>query len=121
MATLYDRLGGETAINAAVDLLYRKVLADGLIAPFFETVDMERQIAMQKAFFTWVFGGPVYYTGRDMRQAHKRLDVKGLNDLHVDAFIEHVSTSLRELGIAERDILEVAVLANSARDDVLNR
>ena len=121
VATLYDRLGGETTVNAAVQQLYRKVLADGRIAPFFEMVDMERQIAMQKAFLGWVLGGPDRYTGRDMRQAHKHLVVKGLNDLHVDAFIEHVSTTLRELGVTERDILEVAALADSVRDDVLGR
>ena len=85
VATLYDRLGGETTVNAGVQQLYRKVLADGRIAPFFETVDMERQIAMQKAFLSWVLGGPDRYTGRDMRQAHKHLVVKGLNDSHVDA------------------------------------
>ena len=51
VATLYDRLGGETTVNAGVQQLYRKVLADGRIAPFFETVDMERQIAMQKASY----------------------------------------------------------------------
>jgi hemoglobin len=39
----------------------------------------------------------------------------------VDAFIEHVSTTLRELGVTERDILEVAALADSVRDDVLGR
>ena len=121
MATLYDRLGGETTVNAGVQQLYRKVLADGRIAPFFETVDMERQIAMQKAFLSWVLGGPDRYTGRDMRQAHKHLVVNGLNDSHVDAFIEHVSTTLRELGVTERDILEVAALADSVRDDVLGR
>jgi hemoglobin len=121
VATLYDRLGGETTVNAAVQQLYRKVLADGRIAPFFETVDMERQIAMQKAFLSWVLGGPDRYTGRDMRQSHKHLVVKGLNDSHVDAFVEHVSTTLRELGVTERDILEVAALADSVRDDVLGR
>jgi hemoglobin len=56
-----------------------------------------------------------------MREAHKHLVVKGLGDAHVDAFVEHVSMTLRELGVGWRDILEVAALANSARDDVLNR
>jgi hypothetical protein len=39
-----------------MDALCRKVLADDRIAPFFSTVDMERQIAMQKALFRLGFG-----------------------------------------------------------------
>ena len=38
--TLYEKIGGEKAIDAAVDLFYRKVLADGRIKHFFEGVDM---------------------------------------------------------------------------------
>ena len=73
MSSLYERLGGEGAVNAAVELFYRKVLADGRIAHFFDDVDMESQIAKQKAFLTMAFGGPNNYTGADMRNAHKRL------------------------------------------------
>ena len=42
MSSLYDRLGGASALDAAVDLFYRKVLADERISRFFDDVDMER-------------------------------------------------------------------------------
>jgi hemoglobin len=121
MPTLYERLGGAPAVDAAVDIFYRKVLADGRIARFFENVNMEEQIAKQKAFLTMAFGGPNKYTGKDMREAHKKLVAKGLNDMHVDAVVENLSSTLRQLGVGEKDVLEVAALANSVRDDVLNR
>jgi hemoglobin len=121
MSTLYERLGGEPAVNAAVDIFYRRVLADGRIARFFDTVDMEKQAAKQKSFLTMVFGGPNSYTGKDMRNGHKHLVAMGLNDSHVDAVLENLSTTLRQLGVAEKDVQEVAALANSVRDDVLNR
>ncbi len=121
MSTLYNRLGGEKAVNAAVDIFYRRVLADGRIARFFDTVDMERQAAKQKAFLTMVFSGPNSYTGKDMREAHKHLVAQGLNDTHVDAVIENLSRTLYELGVAESDVQEVARLADSVRNDVLNR
>lgn len=121
MASIYERLGGEPAVNAAVDLFYRKVLADGRIARFFDSVDMERQAAKQKAFLTMVFGGPAHYTGKDMREAHKGLVAKGLNDSHVDAVLENLSSTLRQLGVGEKDVQEVLTLADSVRDDVLNR
>ncbi len=121
MSTLYDRLGGEKAVNAAVDIFYRRVLADGRIARFFDTVDMEDQAAKQKAFLTMVFGGPNNYTGKDMRDAHKHLVAKGLNDSHVDAVLENLARTLRELGVSESEVQEIAKLADSVRSDVLNR
>jgi hemoglobin len=121
MPTLYERLGGAPAVDTAVDIFYRKVLADNRINRFFDTVDMEAQAAKQKAFLTMVFGGPNSYTGKDMREGHKHLVAKGLNDSHVDAVLENLGATLKELGVSDADIKEVAALANSVRDDVLNR
>ena len=121
MSSLYERLGGSAAINAAVDIFYRKVLNDELLAPFFDDVDMDAQIAKQKAFLTMVTGGPNAYEGRDMREAHKRLVASGIGDAHVDAVIAHLGATLQELGAAEADIAEVAAVAESVRDHVLNR
>jgi len=121
MASLYERLGGEAAVNAAVDIFYRKVLSDDRVNSFFSDVDMEAQAAKQKGFLTMVFGGPNNYTGKDMRDGHKHLVERGLNDSHVDAIIELLGGTLQELGVADADIQEVADIANSVRDDVLNR
>ncbi|MCW8884791.1 MAG: group 1 truncated hemoglobin, partial [Motiliproteus sp.] len=50
--TLYERLGGEAAVDAAVDIFYRKVLLDDRINSYFEGVDMDAQAGKQKAFLT---------------------------------------------------------------------
>lgn len=121
MTSLFDELGGEPAMEAAVDIFYRKVLSDERIAHFFEGVDMDRQAAKQKSFLTMVTGGPNRYTGRDMRAGHAHLVRLGLNDSHVDAVIEHLGSTLRELSVSDEKIAKVAALANSVRDDVLNR
>jgi hemoglobin len=119
--SLYEQLGGEAAVDAAVDVFYRKVLSDERISHFFDDVDMDRQIAKQKAFLTMVFGGPVAYTGKDMRTGHAHLVQRGLNDLHVDAVIELLGESLAEVGAPQHLIEKVAAIAESARNDVLNR
>lgn len=121
MQSLFEELGGEPAMEAAVDIFYRKVLSDERIAHFFEGVDMDRQAAKQKAFLTMVTGGPNRYTGRDMRTGHAHLVKLGLNDSHVDAVIENLGSTLRELGVSDEKIAKVAALASSVRDDVLNR
>jgi len=121
VSSLYERLGGEPAVNAAVDIFYRRVLADDRIAKFFDGVDMDQQAAKQKAFLSMAFGGPNSYTGLDMRNAHKHLVAKDLNDSHVDAVIENLDATLRQLGVDENDVQAVTALANSVRDDVLAR
>lgn len=121
MTNLYERLGGEAAVNAAVDIFYRKMLADPRVNYFFDTTDMDKQIAKQKAFLTMAFGGPNNYTGKNMRDGHAHLVAKGLNDSHVDVVIEHLGNTLKELGVPDSDIAEVAAIANSVRKDVLGQ
>lgn len=120
-SSLYERLGGQAAVNTAVDIFYRKVLTDQRVNHFFDGVDMEQQINKQKGFLTMVFGGPNHYTGKSMRDGHRHLVQKGLNDSHVDVIIELLGATLTELGVDEQDIQEVAAIANSVRSDVLDR
>jgi hemoglobin len=121
MTSLYQQLGGAAGIDKAVDIFYRKMLGDERVAPFFDSVDMERQAAKQKAFLTMVTGGPHHYTGKDMRQAHRHLVARGLSDVHVDIVVEHLGATLKELGASDAQIAQVAALAGSVRDDVLDR
>ena len=118
-ASLFDRIGGSDAIQAATELFYRRVLGDPLLAPYFDDIDIDRQIAKQAAFLTMALGGPNAYTGADLRTAHARLP--GLTDEHVDRVIDHLAATLRELGVAEGDIATIGAVAGSARDEVLNR
>lgn len=118
--SLYESLGGEAAVNAAVDIFYRKVLTDDNISPFFEDVDMERQAAKQKAFLTYAFGGPNHYTGKQMRAAHTHLVAKGLNEDHFNAVAGHLQSTLEELNVAPELIAQVMAIAASTHDDVLN-
>jgi hemoglobin len=119
--TLYEQLGGAAALDAAVDIFYRKMLGDERVSRFFDDVDIDRQAAKQKAFLTMVLGGPNSYTGRDMRESHKALVARGLDDSHVDVVLEHLGATLQELGVGPAQIAEVAALANSVRGDVLNK
>ncbi len=120
-ATLYERIGGEAAVDAAVELFYRKVLSDCRINRFFDKTDMEAQIAKQKAFFTMAFGGPNNYTGSDMRSVHAPMVKMGLNDSHFDAVMEHLGGSLKELNVPDELIGEAAAIAESVRSDVLGK
>ena len=119
--TLYERIGGEPAVNAAVDIFYRKVLTDHRINRFFDDVDMEKQAAKQKAFLTMAFGGPHNYTGEDMRKGHAHLLKMGLDDSHFDAVVENLGATLTELNVPQELISEVVAICETTRNDVLGR
>ena len=116
--SVFEKLGGAGAIDAAVDIFYRKVLADDRISHFFDTVDMEAQHAKQKAFLTMAFGGPNNYSGKDMRAAHAGMN---LTEEHFTAVAEALVGTLQDLNVPQEDIDSVVTIALSVKDDVLNR
>ncbi|WP_336362382.1 group I truncated hemoglobin [Halalkalicoccus salilacus] len=97
---LYERLGGEDSIEAVVDRFYEHVMADDLVNGYFEDVDMQRQIAHQTQFISSVTGGPVEYTGEDMRAAHEGM---GITEEEFDAIARHLDTALAEFDVPEKD------------------
>ena len=118
--SLYESLGGDSAVNAAVEIFYRRVLQDERISHFFDDVDMDRQMAKQRAFLSFAFGGPVQYTGKSMREAHAPLVARGLNESHFTAVAEHLQGTLEELGVSSDLIAQVMSVAGSVHDEVLN-
>lgn len=120
--TLFEKLGGAAAVDAAVGIFYGHVLNDAYVKRFFEDVDMGRQADKQKAFLTMAFGGPNNYSGKDMREGHRHLVEKmGLNDSHFEHILVHLRTTLAQLGVAEDLIGAVINIADSTRRDVLNK
>jgi hemoglobin len=120
--SLYERIGGEPALMAAVDIFYAKVLADELTRPFFVGLDMEKQVRKQISFMAWAMGGPESYKGRDLEVAHRDLvRTKGLSDVHFDAVVRNLEQTLVELGIERALVDEVLGVVGQTRKHVLNR
>jgi hemoglobin len=118
--SLYDLLGGDhRELRLTTSTFYKKVLADELLSPYFRNVDMERQAGMLAEFLAMAFGGPHAYTGRDLRAAHQHLP--GLTDAHFDRVLEHLAETLREAGLSEGDVITAGAVAETVRDQVLNR
>ena len=119
--SLFEKIGGEPAVDAAVDLFYRKVLNDDRVNRYFDDVDMDDQRAKQKSFLVMVFGGPNDYTGKELREAHKDLVDDGMNDSHFDVVAVHLQNTLEELGVPSVLVNQVMTTAAGTRDDILNR
>lgn len=117
--SLYHKLGGRAAIDAAVESFYVKVLKDDRIKHFFDDINMSKQRRKQKEFLSAAFGGPIPWTGKDMRKAHANLP--GLNDTHFNAVAENLQKTLEELKVPKDLIQQVMTIASSTRKDVLNQ
>ena len=48
--SLFEKLGGTAAVDAAVDIFYRKVLSDDSINHFFDDTDMQGQRGKAEGF-----------------------------------------------------------------------
>ena len=117
--SLYQKLGGKAAIDAAVEAFYVKILADKRVKHFFDDINMNKQRRKQKEFLSAAFGGPIPWTGKDMRKAHANLP--GLNETHFNAIAENLKATLVDLKIKPELIDQVMAIAGSVKDDVLNR
>jgi len=122
MSSLYDRVGGEPMIMAAVGILYEKLMADDLTRPFFDSMELDALVKKQIAFMSWVLGGPSEYRGRDLGEAHAHLVARrGLSDAHFDAVATHLAATLRELAVEEAIVSEVIDVVGRTRGQVLGR
>lgn len=120
MTSLFERIGGEAAVMAAVDVFYKKVTTDPLLAPFFIELDLAAQVRKQVAFMGWAFGSGHLYSGRDLGEAHRRLvRERGLTDVHFDAVAGHLDATLRELGVADDLVTEALTIVAGVRGQVL--
>jgi hemoglobin len=115
--TLYDRIGGAPAVEAAVRGMYDRILADPELAPFFARTNFEHLVRRQCAFIGAALGGPEVYTGRDMAAAHRR---HAIADHHFDLVAGHLMSTLESLGVASDLSAAVLAIVDSVRPQVVN-
>ena len=103
--TLYDNLGGKTAIVAVVDDFVNNVGADKRINAFF-AADVKDPARMAKFKGNLVdqicqaAGGPCKYTGKDMKTAHAGM---GITEANFTALVEDLVKSLNKFKVAKAD------------------
>ncbi|CEM39929.1 unnamed protein product [Vitrella brassicaformis CCMP3155] len=119
--SLYVRIGGAAAVEAAVDRFYTKILADDRVKRFFSETDMKKQRSHMGKFLTFAFGGSSSYSERGMREAHKKPVSQGMDETHFDAVMENLAATLKDLGVPDDLIGEAAAIALSTKKDVLNQ
>ncbi|EPZ32021.1 hypothetical protein ROZALSC1DRAFT_28266 [Rozella allomycis CSF55] len=117
MASLYEQIGGEKAIDAVVELFYSKLLQNESVALIFANTDMNKQRRMQKSFLNHVLGGKPY-NGKSMKAAHAKLK---LTDAHFDTVIRTLGDAMKDLKVNSEHIDSILAIAETTRNDVLGR
>jgi len=117
--SLYQRLGGQPAIEHVAGALVDRSSADPRTARTFEGVNLGRlkqKIAEQLCAAT---GGPCRYTGDTMKASHAGL---GISESEFNAMVEHLLEILHAANVDAREQDElIALLAPMKRDIVETR
>ena len=107
--SLYDRLGGKSAIVAVVDEFVANCAADARINKFFAATaaDKNRLATFKNNLVDQVCeasGGPCKYQGKDMKSAHAGL---GISNADFNALVEDLTKALDKfkVGKTEQDQL----------------
>src|SRR5215210_7086111 len=98
--SLYDRLGGQSAIEAVVDEFIFNVGMDDRINVFFVNTDISNFRQLLIDFVCQAAGGPCVYTGRGMREAHAGMAV---TQAHFNALVEDLVAALNTYSVPAQE------------------
>jgi truncated hemoglobin YjbI len=114
--SLYDRLGGKDAITAVVEDFVGNVAADKRINSFFAKTDipnLKKQLVDQICEAT---GGPCSYTGKDMKTAHRGMNV---SEADFNALVEDLVKSLDKFKVGEKEKGELLGALAAMKGDIV--
>jgi hemoglobin len=118
-ATLYQRLGGYDAIAAATQDLLDRLFADPQLGVYWKGKGEDgkkRDVQLIVNYMVAAAGGPLYYTGRDMKLSHRGL---GISEDEWQSFMRHAQATLRRFEVAEQETAEVLAFFTSLKGDVV--
>lgn len=115
MSSIYRDIGGDSVLREVVDRFYRKVLADGRLAGYFDGTDMARLKTDQVRVFGVALGGEGIEPGSGSRAQR----VRGIDHEDFDLVVCYLADALHATGVPHGAISEILfTLAPLARDIV---
>ena len=117
--SLYERLGGYDGMSAFANDLLPRLQADPLLGRFWQNrgddgIAREKQLLID--YLCSCAGGPMYYTGRDMKTAHKGMRI---SEKDWTAFLAHAGATLEALQIPQQECDEIANFVSSLKQDIV--
>lgn len=117
--TLYDRLGGYDGITAFTNDLLPRLQGDLQLARFWQNrgddgIEREKQLLID--YLCANAGGPVYYTGRDMKKTHKGMKI---SEEDWAVFLGHAAETMKALQVPTQECDDVVAFVLSLKDDIV--
>lgn len=117
--TLWERLGGEKGVKAVVHDVVLSAAEDKKVN-FLRDGKYKVDIpALEKSlveFISSATGGPLKYTGKNMKDAHKGMMI---SNAEFDALGEIVIASLKKFKVPQADIDELVKIIETTRKDIV--
>ena len=117
--TIYDRLGGYDAIAAVANDPLPRLQADSRLARFWQhrgEDDIKREKQLLIDFLCSSAGGPLYYTGRDMKTSHKGMKI---SEGDWSAFWGHLNATLDAFQVPQPERDEVLAFVHGTKPDIV--
>ncbi len=114
--TLYERLGGKTAITAVIDDFVARCAGDARINGKFARTDIPRLKSSLIDQVCEATGGPCTYSGRDMRTTHDGMSVTAGE---IDALVADLVATLDRFSVPEAEKNELLGALAPMRADIV--
>lgn len=117
--TLYSRLGGYDAISAVADHLIPRLMEDELLGRFwahrsFDSVRREKQLLID--YLCAESGGPMVYTGRDMKVSHEGMRICEADWVN---FVGHLNATFDAFNLPDAERNDVLGFIESKKAEIV--
>ncbi|MEH6583352.1 MAG: group 1 truncated hemoglobin [Halioglobus sp.] len=116
---LYDRLGGYDGVTAFVNNLLPRLQSDSQLGRFWQNrgsdgIEREKQLLID--YLSSNAGGPVYYTGRDMKLSHIGMRI---SESDWSIFMGHAGDTMVALNVPAQECEDVGAFVSSLKGDMV--
>jgi truncated hemoglobin YjbI/predicted pyridoxine 5'-phosphate oxidase superfamily flavin-nucleotide-binding protein len=117
---LYNRIGGDIAMNILVDRFYRKILADKELFGLFDNLDLPTQLKKQKQFLKMALGGypSEYFDGKNLRKIYHELINNSLTNHQFDGIMRYFEETMLELNVPENEVQAIMAMFDTSQHEI---
>jgi hemoglobin len=117
--SLYERLGGYDGITAFANDLLPRLQADSQLGRFWQNrgddgIAREKQLLID--YLCASAGGPMYYTGRDMKTSHRGMKI---SESDWSIFLQHAAATMEALQVPKQECDEIVAFVLSLKADTV--
>lgn len=117
--SLYERLGGYDGVTGFVNDLLPRLKSDSVLGRFWayrgdDGIEREKQLLID--YLCANAGGPVYYTGRDMKLSHIGMKI---TEQDWDLFFGHAGATMQALAVPRQECDDVVAFVSSLKGDIV--